>query len=185
VSFFSLSVLSAAFRIWTSLQKLNSICFWSVISVGENEEKANTIQPPLLVFFLTFTFLSDAHARRLWFLKQFLFALLCTPKARRMTLGVHNTYLQWVFAYFFIFFSVFFLENYVGTWKRISPLCYVFRGLSNIHSLSFQFFIACFVSLIRMILQWITKNTPKTYLVSGKLELHDSIWKHYKIFLKP
>ena len=41
----SLSVLSAAFRFWLSLQKLNSICFWTVTSVGENEEKTNTIQP--------------------------------------------------------------------------------------------------------------------------------------------
>jgi len=52
----SLSVLSAAFRFWTSLQKLSSICFWIVTSVGENEEKANTIQPPLppSCIFLTF-----------------------------------------------------------------------------------------------------------------------------------
>ena len=55
MSFFSLSLslslslsqfLSAAFRFWLSHQKLNSICFWSVTSVGENKEKANTIQPP-------------------------------------------------------------------------------------------------------------------------------------------
>ena len=58
VSFFSLSfsVLSAAFRFWLSLQKLNSICFWSVTSVGENKEKVNTIQPPppFSCVFLTF-----------------------------------------------------------------------------------------------------------------------------------
>ena len=47
----SLSVLSATFRFWLSLQKLNSICFWTVTSVGENEEKVNTIQPPFLCFF--------------------------------------------------------------------------------------------------------------------------------------
>jgi len=46
LSSLSLSVLSTAFRIWTSLQKLYSNCFWSVISVGEIEEKVNTIQPP-------------------------------------------------------------------------------------------------------------------------------------------
>jgi len=48
VSLFSLSLfLSAAFRIWTSLQKLYSNCFWLVNSVGEKE---NTIQPPFLCF---------------------------------------------------------------------------------------------------------------------------------------
>ena len=51
MSFFSLSVLSAAtFSFWTSLQKLSSICFWTVTSVGENKEKANTIQLPFLCF---------------------------------------------------------------------------------------------------------------------------------------
>jgi len=39
------------FSIWTSLQKLYSNCFWPVTSVGEKEEKTNTIQPLLLVFF--------------------------------------------------------------------------------------------------------------------------------------
>jgi len=57
----SLSVLSAAFRFWLSLQKLNSICFWSVTSVRENEEKVNTIQPPPpSCVFLTFTLPSSA-----------------------------------------------------------------------------------------------------------------------------
>jgi len=46
----SLSVLSAAFSFWTSLQKLSSIYFWLVTSVGENKEKANTIQSPFLCF---------------------------------------------------------------------------------------------------------------------------------------
>ena len=53
-----LSSLSLCFyplhlRFWVSLQKLNFICFWTVTSVEENEEKANTIQPPSCVF-LTF-----------------------------------------------------------------------------------------------------------------------------------
>ena len=42
--------LFAAFRFWLSLQKLNSICFWTVTSIGENEEKVNTIQAPFLCF---------------------------------------------------------------------------------------------------------------------------------------
>ena len=58
VSFFSPSLslslslslyLSAAFRLWTSLQKLNSIRFWIVISVL-GEEKETTIQPLFLCF---------------------------------------------------------------------------------------------------------------------------------------
>jgi len=48
---FSLSLwLFATCSLWLSLQKLNSICFWTVTTVGENEEKANTIQPPFLCF---------------------------------------------------------------------------------------------------------------------------------------
>ena len=47
--------LSTAFSIWTSLQKLYSNCFWPVTSVGEKEEKANTIQPiPPSCVILTF-----------------------------------------------------------------------------------------------------------------------------------
>jgi len=42
--------LSATFRFWLSHQKLNSICFWLVTSVGENEEKENTIKPPFVCF---------------------------------------------------------------------------------------------------------------------------------------
>ena len=58
--------LSAAFRFWLSHQKLKSICFWLLTSVGENEEKANTIQTPPSCVFLTFRMLWYWSFCRLW-----------------------------------------------------------------------------------------------------------------------
>jgi len=41
-----------------------------------------------------------------------------------------------VFAFFFVFFSVFFFQIDLGTWDIISPTCNVFRGLLNLHFMS-------------------------------------------------
>jgi len=102
------------------------------------------------------------------------------------TQGLHDIFLVLFFLHlFYIFLSVYFLETLLGTWNRISPLCNVFGELLNNYPLSSQILMRCFDFLIWMILEWIMSKTLKNCLVSGKLELHDSKWKYYKMSPKP
>jgi len=57
--------------------------------------------------------------------------------------GPHPSRLAHTRGCVFVFSSVFFHETCHGTWNKISPLCNVFRGILNLHSLSFQVLTRC------------------------------------------
>jgi hypothetical protein len=80
------------------------------------------------------------------------FALVRTPKANNITLRRAAAVLLCIFAFFLVFLSVFFLEIYLETCHRISPLCNVFRDLLNHNPLSSQILMRCFALPICMIL---------------------------------
>ena len=94
-------------------------------------------------------FSPKTHASRAWYgsprmqaQKQCFSALFRTTMVCSNTPGLRNVVLDCVFAIFLVFFSVFFL---VLDSEHISPLCNIFKGLLNLHPLSFQILMRCFV----------------------------------------
>jgi len=126
---------------------------------------------------------TEPHTPCVW---QCFTTLLHMLETHGSTPGACGTFFKCVFFFlFFVLFSVFFLNTCLGTWDRIS-LIVMSPKVSWI-------FIPCLPnSSWGILICWITwffNEIHQKHLSIAwfreELELDDSIWKHYKMPLKP
>lgn len=99
----------------------------------------------------------------------------------------HNTFFQCVFSFFFLLhlFECFFLQTCLRNWDRISSTCNIFICLLKHHSMTSQFFMTCLTLPNYMIFNEIHQKYLRISWFWEEPGLHDSIWKHNKMSLKP